>query len=133
MGEEGKDDASSPPSGAWKGYYLYSPGGMRHRQDLTLTFSRNMITGDGMDDVGKFLIRGRYDGDGRETHWTKTYPGSHDVFYRGFYEGKCIWGTWETDGLNRGGFRIWPAALGEAEGIEEKAEVDVEVSDCVGA
>ena len=51
----------------------------------------------------------------RECHWTKTYLGSHEVFYRGFREGKGIWGTWEIGGglWGRGGFHIWPKAAGE--------------------
>ena len=62
------------------------------------------------------LITGRYDvADGR-CRWTKRYLGKHDVFYKGFNEGKGIWGTWEisesdrTD-QQRGGFHIWPEGM----------------------
>jgi hypothetical protein len=92
--------------------------------ELNLTFANGSITGDGRDDIGPFLMRGRYDSASLECYWTKSYIGAHDVFYRGFREGKGIWGTWELARL-RGGFHIWPrqAAEGEQEtGREEAAE-----------
>jgi len=82
---------------------------------LHLSFAGGRMSGDGNDDVGRFLIQGRYDAASLECHWTKTYPGSHDVFYRGFREGKGIWGTWEIHDGCRGGFHIWPRAAGEGE------------------
>ena len=77
------------PSGPWTGFYNYGPGN-RHRMDLLLTFANRSIIGDGIDDVGPFLIKGRYDTSTLECHWTKSYVGSHDVFYRGFGEGKGL-------------------------------------------
>lgn len=44
---------------------------------------------------------------------------AHDVFYKGFREGKGIWGTWEIRKVGRGGFHIWP--LG-GDGDENEAE-----------
>ena len=95
------------PSGPWTGFYNYRPGD-RHRMDLQLTFANGNMSGDGVDDVGRFLIKGRYDAASRECHWTKTYVGAHDVFYRGFREGKGIWGAWEIGaGLwGHGGCRL---------------------------
>jgi hypothetical protein len=58
--------------------------------DLYLDSLTGSISGDVNDDVGRFLIRGKYDAASRECFWTKTYPGSHDVYYRGFREGKGI-------------------------------------------
>ena len=107
------------PSGPWTGFYHYGVGTRRHRMDLALTFSHGRISGDGIDDVGPFVIAGRYDGQGGECYWTKTYLGAHDVYYRGFREGKGIWGLWELEILS-GGFHIWP--LGEEES-EEAAEI----------
>ena len=60
--------------------------------ELQLTFANGNMSGDGMDDVGRFLIKGRYDAANRECYWTKSYLGAHEVFYRGFREGKGIWG-----------------------------------------
>jgi hypothetical protein len=106
------------PSGPWTGFYNYAPGD-KHRMDLHLVFKDGSVSGDGNDDIGLFLIRGRYDAASSECHWTKTYPGSHDVYYRGFREGKGIWGTWEIGTLAHGGFHIWPK--GEPEGETETA------------
>lgn len=102
------------PSGPWTGFYNYQPG-ERHRMDLHLSFASGQISGDGNDDVGCFIIRGRYDAASKECWWTKTYPGSHDVAYRGFREGKGIWGTWEIKVFDHGGFHIWPKRPGESE------------------
>jgi hypothetical protein len=87
--------------------------------ELDLTFANGLMSGVGTDDIGRFLVKGRYDATSRECYWTKTYIGSHDVFYRGFREGKGTWGTWEITILNHGGFHIWPRAAGEG---EERAE-----------
>ncbi|MBI4664665.1 MAG: hypothetical protein HY735_38240 [Verrucomicrobia bacterium] len=108
------------PSGPWVGFYSYTAPADKHRMDLHLTFTNGQMTGEGNDDVGPFFIRGRYDAEALECHWTKTYPGSHDVFYRGFREGKGIWGTWEIRADFRGGFHIWPRNAGEGETNQEE-------------
>ncbi len=87
----------------------------------TLLSPNGNMSGDGDDDVGRFLVKGRYDAASLECHWTKTYVGSHDVFYRGFREGKGIWGTWEIGLLAHGGFHIWPRQAGEGEARVEGA------------
>ncbi|HMJ64441.1 MAG TPA: hypothetical protein VK615_03740 [Candidatus Binatia bacterium] len=94
------------PTGQWTGFYSYAPQN-KHRMDMHLTFARGSIAGEGKDDVGVFFIKGKYDTATKECHWTKTYPGSHDVYYRGFREGKGIWGKWELN-WGSGGFHIWP-------------------------
>jgi hypothetical protein len=99
--------------------------------DLHLTFTGGKLTGDGNDDVGRFLIEGHYDPASRECYWTKAYPGMHDVFYRGFREGKGIWGTWEIGLLHHGGFHIWPRGADEGEAEAETAEL-AEPVDAVG-
>jgi hypothetical protein len=80
--------------------------------DLGLTFANGAISGEGNDDVGTFVISGRYDAKSKEVHWVKSYVAAHDVFYRGFREGKGIWGTWEIGRSDRGGFKIWPLGQG---------------------
>ena len=90
--------------------------------ELHLTFASGLISGDGNDDLGRFLIRGKYDAASRECHWTKSYVGAHDVFYRGFREGKGIWGTWEIQILNHGGFHIWPKQGGQGDETTESKE-----------
>lgn len=109
------------PSGPWTGFYNYRPGD-RYRMELQLTFANGSLNGDGSDDIGPFLIKGRYNSTNLECHWTKSYIGRHDVFYRGFREGKGIWGTWEIQTRWRGGFHIWPRRAGDAEESSEFAE-----------
>jgi hypothetical protein len=94
--------------------------------DLTLAFAAGRITGDGVDDIGRFLVRGRYDLKTRGCYWTKTYVGKHDVFYRGFSEHKGIWGVWDVgDGIT-GGFKIWPLGTsGDDDAEIEKQEEEI--------
>lgn len=113
------------PSGTWIGFYNYSAGGRKHRMDLVLTFSNGSISGDGRDDVGRFVITGRYDSGSGECYWTKHYIWQHDVYYRGFREVKGIWGLWEL-GVGSGGFHIWP--LGEEECAREYEEAEEEIA-----
>ena len=98
--------------------------------DLQLTFTNGNMSGDGVDDIGRFLIKGRYDSASRECYWTKTYLGAHDVFYRGFREGKGIWGTWEIRIQEHGGFHIWPRQAGEGE-VQSEAAAATEPVDAV--
>jgi hypothetical protein len=125
------------PSGPWIGFYNYTGPADRHRMDLNLTFSNGIMTGDGNDDVGRFTIRGKYDAQNRECYWTKQYLGSHDVFYRGFREGKGIWGTWEISNFSHGGFHIWPRGSqegeSEVESFEESEPVDAVAREVAGA
>jgi hypothetical protein len=116
------------PSGPWIGFYKYSRSNPKYRMDLHLTFANGNMSGIGRDNVGRFLIRGRYDARNRECHWTKSYLGAHDVFYRGFREGKGIWGLWEIGSLSRGGFHIWPLQSGadEAESLTTEEAQPIE-------
>lgn len=109
---ESSPDEGLFPSGEWTGFYVQN--GERHRQDLVLTFGNGFVRGSGGDGVGGFGIRGRYDAATLEVVWTKVYLGAHSVYYRGFREGKGIWGTWEIGSYCRGGFQIWPKRAGEA-------------------
>lgn len=111
-------------SGAWVGYYTYFTHDTRHRMDLHLRFGHALVRGDGMDDVGKFLVQGRYEVTSRDCWWIKMYPGSHQVYYRGIQRGKMIVGTWEIAPHMSGRFCIWPKAYGELTGeffVEEEA------------
>ena len=89
--------------------------------DLVLCFGDGMISGDGNDDIGQFVVTGRYDEANCECYWTKTYIGAHDVYYRGFREGKGIWGVWELPNES-GGFHVWPLGQEEGERDHESAE-----------
>jgi hypothetical protein len=101
------------PSGPWSGFFVQPPllpG--RQAMELVLSFRGGELHGEGRDRVGAFTLRGRYDTADGTCYWHKHYVGKHSVYYRGFNEGKGIWGVWEiTDGsqvLCKGGFHIWP-------------------------
>ena len=47
------------PSGPWTGFYIQKRA--KYRQDLALEFSNGKITGGGQDNIGQFVIAGRYD------------------------------------------------------------------------
>jgi hypothetical protein len=115
-------DQDNFPSGSWVGFYTHARQNKKHRLDLGLTFAEGRVTGCGNDDVGQFLLRGKYDTKTMECHWTKNYLGMHDVFYRGFREGKGIYGKWEIKTKNHGGFNIWPLGREEAGKTEPKSQ-----------
>ena len=98
--------------------------------DLDLTFANSNLSGAGNDDVGRFVINGRYDEVSCECYWTKRYIGAHDVFYRGYREGKGIWGRWEIQSWSHGGFHIWPKCDQEGE-HEALREVESESAEAV--
>src|SRR6185503_4918560 len=111
------------PSGPWTGFYNYSPKD-KHRMDLDLAFASGRMSGAGSDDVGRFTVHGQYDETSRECSWTKSYLGAHSVFYRGFREGKGVWGTWEIGAWFHGGFHIWPRKEGSTDSAIETVEMD---------
>lgn len=110
------------PSGPWTGYWI--EGGCRFRQDLVLSFVQGRMSGDGIDRIGRFSIRGSYDPESREVQWTKQYFGAHSVDYRGYREGRGIWGTWDCRG-HRGGFHIWPREDEEVQRKRESEEAEL--------
>jgi len=114
------------PSGPWTGFYNYGRSTHKHRMDLGLTFADHAVSGDGSDDIGHFVVIGRFDSENGECNWTKTYIGGHDVYYRGFREGKGIWGLWELPNES-GGFHIWPLGQAEADQNQEMKEEPVPV------
>jgi hypothetical protein len=89
--------------------------------DLVLTFANNAVSGDGSDDISQFVVTGRFNETNGECYWTKTYLGGHDVYYRGFREGKGIWGLWDLPNES-GGFHIWP--LGQEEGGHDHSSAE---------
>jgi hypothetical protein len=125
------------PSGPWTGFFLQPQVPGRHLMDLRLTFRQGQLTGEGRDRVGLFVLRGVYDLVDGKVHWTKRYLGRHDVFYKGFNEGKGIWGTWEIPpeqnaGMTwRGGFHIWPEGMADPTQphLVEEADLPVHVDE----
>lgn len=113
------------PSGPWTGFYTYDVAPGKWRTDLIFTFDDGRMTGEGKDEEGPFVISGGYDAVSKECSWTKSYVSAHDVFYKGFREGKGIWGTWDIGNMVRGGFHIWPLEEDsqEIEAVHEEEEV----------
>jgi hypothetical protein len=109
------------PSGAWRGFYSYGAGD-RHPMQLDLLFSRGILTGDGLDEVGSFLVNGSYDQESGGCGWTKTYIGAHDVAYTGARDGNGIAGTWQLRQFGHGTFRIWPGRHSDTAGADESVE-----------
>src|SRR5262245_33233040 len=102
------------PSGPWTGFFLQPrrpPG--KHWMALQLTFSECSMRGEGRDLIGRFIITGRYSVEDGKCRWTKKYLGQHDVHYEGYNEGRGIWGFWFIPPSFRGGFHIWPEAMGD--------------------
>lgn len=104
--------------------------------ELLLSFHGGAVFGEGRDVVGAFVLQGDYDLADGKCRWTKSYIGRHDVLYRGFNEGKGIWGQWEiTAKANRGiqlkgGFHIWPEGMTAPTQpvLEEQADLPLEVT-----
>jgi hypothetical protein len=110
-----------PPSGAWAGYYLYAHSGLKYRMRLNLTFAIDgSIHGEGVDDIARFVIEGRFDGVMSVARWTKAYVGMHIVEYSGIYCQRAICGDW-TLGRATGGFWIWLDHLENS--AEEQSEL----------
>jgi len=113
-----------PPSGPWRGYYFYGHGGLKHRMRLHLIFvGDGKIEGDGIDDVARFVIAGRFDCSTSQANWTKAYRGMHKVEYAGVYCRHTICGDWTLARLT-GGFWIWPDSLAQSEFAEEAMETE---------
>jgi hypothetical protein len=89
--------------------------------DLILEFRNGIISGEGHDGVGVFVIAGDYSTEDHECSWQKTYVGRHTVDYRGFGENNGIWGTWNLV-VAKGGFHIWPLADGKPLTAEEEED-----------
>ena len=64
----------------------HMPG--RHRMELHLSFRQGVMTGEGRDMIGSFVIRGKYNVDDGKCLWSKRYVGKHDVAYQGYNEGR---------------------------------------------
>ena len=125
------------PSGPWVGFFLDKRLPGRHWMELHLTFQDGTLTGEGRDKVGTFLVRGRYQLDDGQCWWTKRYLDKHDVSYRGFNEGKGIYGEWELENAGlvlRGGFCIWPKGMDDPTRsvLTEEVEAPVEQGELVG-
>lgn len=120
------------PSGRWTGFFTDKRLPGKHAMDLMLTFSEAKMTGSGRDRVGEFVIDGTYQLADGLCLFVKKYVGKHTVGYRGFNEGKGIWGAWELTmyGIKAtGGFHIWPDGMPDPTQpvLDEEAEIPQEI------
>ncbi len=120
------------PSGRWVGFFTDKRMPGKHSMELILAFSNGNISGTGRDRVAEFTVNGAYQLSDGKCLWLKQYVKLHAVGYRGFNEGKGIWGTWElTDqGYHfTGGFHIWPEGMADPTQpvMEEEAEPPLEI------
>jgi hypothetical protein len=115
------------PSGKWVGFFTDKRIPGKHGMELHLTFRAGAMTGTGRDRVAEFTVDGTYRTDDGSCDFRKIYPGSHFVLYRGFNEGRGIWGTWELQNM-KGGFHIWPEGMPDPTlpALEEEAPLESE-------
>ena len=117
------------PSGKWVGFFLDKRLPGKHQMELILTFAAGRLTGDGRDRVGSFTVHGTYDLTDGKCEWVEQYVKAHAITYRGFNEGKGIWGTWELreGGVFSGGFHIWPEGMEDPTQRHLVEEVDLPI------
>ncbi|MSR52050.1 MAG: hypothetical protein EXS09_02025 [Gemmataceae bacterium] len=120
------------PSGKWVGFFVDKRMPGKQEMELTLLFANGKMTGDGRDRVGTFTFNGKYDLNDGKCEWVKKYVNAHAVDYRGFNEGKGIWGTWEMHwegAVFTGGFHIWPDGMADPTqpASEEEADTPYEI------
>lgn len=95
--------------------------------DLILEFKKGRMTGEGADGIGSFVISGHYSEESGECSWVKQYVNRHAVDYKGYREGKGIWGNWRLEG-GKGGFHIWPLSEGGPVEVEKESKPEEKVS-----
>src|SRR5207248_3320896 len=98
------------PTGAWRGYWEAAGWGRREMRELVLRFADGEVNGEGVDCVGRFTFRGRYEPSGTVT-LVKQYLGRHQVFYHGPHDGEgTIFGRWTIPPHWSGPFALAPVA-----------------------
>ncbi len=122
------------PSGKWVGFFLDRRLPGKHQMELNLAFAAGRMTGEGRDRVGEFVVAGSYDTKTGECLFAKQYVKAHGIAYRGFNEGKGIWGTWELKWgvlVFSGGFHIWPEGMGDPTSHVLKESLDLPATEDV--
>lgn len=94
-------------SGCWRGFWDQAGLGRQPMRELTLHFADGEIEGRGVDVVGRFTFRGKYNDAGAVTLF-KQYR-HHAVRYAGNYDGEgTIFGEWTIGAFWRGKFALSP-------------------------
>jgi len=109
------------PSGQWVGFYTNAGSLRQYLMDLMLEFKNGVMTGEGADGIGFFMVSGNYSEQNGECGWVKQYVGRHAVDYTGYREGKGIWGNWILV-FGSDGFHIWPLSEGRPANVEKESE-----------
>jgi len=94
-------------SGRWTGSYRQFE--MDHPQLLEVGFEKGLMVGTGADQIGLFLIAGRYDEATATAEWLKHYIGRHTVLYSGRLSGTTLSGSWTirtSVGVQTGSFTL---------------------------
>ena len=83
------------PSGIWKGFWQQEGWGQQPMEEFELYFSNGIVTGQGVDMVGRFTFDGEYDQQTGLLNLVKKYVGRHTVNYVGQPNGEgAIVGRW---------------------------------------
>ncbi|VDI48491.1 Hypothetical predicted protein [Mytilus galloprovincialis] len=76
-----KDTKSNGRTGHWSGFYKQHD--RQHPFELDIVFMEGNVTGEGIDQIGKFTIAGTCDVSSRRIQFRKQYKGAHSVNYSG--------------------------------------------------
>jgi hypothetical protein len=79
-------------SGRWVGSYRQFD--RDNPQLLDVGFEKGLMVGTGADQIGLFLIAGRYDEAAATAEWLKHYIGRHTVVYSGKLSEATLSGSW---------------------------------------
>jgi len=83
------------PSGVWRGFWEQEGYGRQPMQDFHLHFRDGLVSGHGIDIVGRFTFHGEFNQKTGVVQLMKQYIGQHQVEYDGRPDGEgCIIGTW---------------------------------------
>lgn len=118
------------PSGAWRGYWLQH--GMKGWMKLMLEFRTGCVSGDGVDVVGQFTVRGSYCLKTGQVTIRKHYAGRYMVAYDGAAASDVhLRGQWNIRAcLERGPWHIWPLPAGQSDSkfVETAADQRVHIT-----
>jgi hypothetical protein len=88
-----------------EGWWEQEGLGRQPMHELTIEFENGRLSGEGVDWVGLFVIRGIAREDTIEIH--KQYIGQHSILYRGTTQGEGVYfGDWECNGYVGGRWSI---------------------------
>lgn len=85
----------------WTGFF--EQDGVRHEKCIIVSRSGNDFTGFGSDEIGRFTIKGKYNG--KNVSFLKSYGGLINVDYNGESQNDIIKGNW-TLGDSKGTFEL---------------------------